>query len=287
MKSKFGEVFGLHGKTIDMFLLNKTMDGIVSAEMGNWNGTAIKTPRNGLSLCGKELEEIMGAGVYFLFCEDDESGGESVYIGEAENVYKRLDAHVKAFNGGKEKFYWHTAVAFLGKDLNKANIRFMENHLVQLARGFGHKVLTKNTHEHVVLKKGQKATALEFIENVKILLGVMGHSVLRDVGHVESSTVYLFCKGKDANAKGFVSANGFVVLKGSSVSTHVTPSLIQHKSYAELRERLERSGIIKDGVLQKDYEFRSPSAAASVVKGSPANGNDVWKTEAGIHLGAL
>ena len=90
-------------------------------------------------------------------------------------------------------------------------------------------------------------------------------------------------KERDANAKGFVSTNGFVVLKGSFVSTHITLALIQHKSYAELRKKLEHNGT-KEGVLQKDYEFSSPSAAASVLRCYPCNGSDIWKTEADKHL---
>ena len=35
---------------------------------------------------------------------------------------------------------------------------------------------------------------------------------------------------------------------------------------------------------KKDYEFSSPSAAASIFLGRPSNGNDEWKTKKGIKL---
>lgn len=56
------------------------------------------------------------------------------------------------------------------------------------------------------------------------------------------------------------------------------------KSYADLREMLEKAGIIADGIFQDDYEFKSLSAAASVVRGCASNGLNAWKTKEGIKL---
>jgi predicted GIY-YIG superfamily endonuclease len=57
-----------------------------------------------------------------LFCQE-EDGDDSVYIGEAENVLERLNQHLRDYQTGKEKYYWNTAVVFVGRDLNKALIR--------------------------------------------------------------------------------------------------------------------------------------------------------------------
>ena len=38
--------------------------------------------------------------MYFLFCQEDD-GSDSVYIGEAENVQKRLIQHLNDYNAGK------------------------------------------------------------------------------------------------------------------------------------------------------------------------------------------
>ena len=54
--------------------------------------------------------------------------------------------------------------------------------------------------------------------------------------------------------------------------------------YALLRQQLENDGTIIDGVFQKDYEFKSPPAAADVVKGHSVNGNEAWKTGEGTKL---
>lgn len=76
-----------YGKAIELFLVNGSPDSIVTAELSNWNGKAIKIPRIDVPNCGRE--DITQAGVYFLFCKGDD-GTEAVYIGEAENVKDRL-----------------------------------------------------------------------------------------------------------------------------------------------------------------------------------------------------
>ena len=42
------------GKTIEFFLVNGTADSIITAELSNWNGKAIKIPRNEVKDCDRE-----------------------------------------------------------------------------------------------------------------------------------------------------------------------------------------------------------------------------------------
>ena len=112
-----------YGKAIELFLVNGSPDSIVTAELSNWNGKAIKIPRIDVPNCGRE--DITQAGVYFLFCKGDD-GTEAVYIGEAENVKDRLVQHIRDYQAEKEAYYWSTAVIFIGRDLNKALIRYLE-----------------------------------------------------------------------------------------------------------------------------------------------------------------
>ena len=76
-----------YGKAIELFLVNGTADSLVTAELSNWNGKAIKIPRTEVHNCDRE--DMKGAGVYFLFCQE-EDGDASVYIGEAEPASERL-----------------------------------------------------------------------------------------------------------------------------------------------------------------------------------------------------
>ena len=79
-----------YGKAIELFLVDGDANGLVTAELSNWNGKAIKIPRTDVKDCTRH--DITEAGVYFLFCQEDD-GSDSVYIGEAENVQKRLIQH--------------------------------------------------------------------------------------------------------------------------------------------------------------------------------------------------
>ena len=199
-----------YGKAIELFLVNGTADSLITAELSNWNGKAIKIPRTEVSGCNRD--DVKGAGVYFLICQEDD-GTDSVYIGEAENVQDRLVQHLREYQSGKEKYYQNTAVIFVGRDLNKALIRYLENRFVEIARECGrYAVLTKNTYKNTVMKESQIASMEEFIDNVKILINTLGYKVLVPAPKATDHTVYLYCKGSGASATGFVSIGGFTVL---------------------------------------------------------------------------
>ena len=268
-----------YGKAIELFLVNGTADSLVTAELSNWNGKAIKIPRTEVSACDRD--DIRGVGVYFLICQEDD-GTDSVYIGEAENVLDRLVQHLRDYQSGREKYYWNTAVIFVGRDLNKALIRYLENRLVEIAKDCGrYAILTKNTYKNTVLKEAQIASMEEFIDNVKILINTLGYKVLMPVPKATD----LYCKGSGASAKGFVSAGGFTVTKGSLVSDHTVPSFeMRGKNYYNLRKALIRDGVIEERAFSRDYEFNAPSAASAVILGRTSNGKDDWKTSDGVKL---
>lgn len=272
-----------YGKAIELFLVNGTADSLVTAELSNWNGKAIKIPRTEVSACDRD--DIRGVGVYFLICQEDD-GTDSVYIEEAENVLDRLVQHLRDYQSGREKYYWNTAVIFVGRDLNKALIRYLENRLVEIAKDCGrYAILTKNTYKNTVLKEAQIASMEEFIDNVKILINTLGYKVLMPVPKATDDTVYLYCKGSGASAKGFVSAGGFTVTKGSLVSDHTVPSFeMRGKNYYNLRKALIRDGVIEERAFSRDYEFNAPSAASAVILGRTSNGKDDWKTSDGVKL---
>lgn len=272
-----------YGKTIELFLVNGTSDSLITAELSNWNGKALKIPRGEVQTCDRA--DIKSAGVYFLFCQEAD-GSDSVYIGEAENVQERLVQHLRDNHSGKEQYYWNDAVIFIGRDLNKAHIRYLEDRLVKIARECNrNKVLTRNTYSRTVLKESQIAIMEEFIDNVRVLINALNYRVLMPIPKPTENTVKLYCKGNDGSATGFVSDGGFTILKGSMISDHTVPSLeTRGAGYYKLRLRLEADGTIVDRVFQSDYEFASPSAASTVVLGHTSNGNSDWKTEDGTKL---
>ena len=281
-----------YGKSIELFLVNGTADSIVTAELSNWNGKAIKIPRIEVAACKRE--DITQAGVYFLFCKEDDDSN-SVYIGEAENVKERLMQHLRDYNSEKEKYYWSTAIIFIGRDLNKALIRYLENRFVEIARELKrYLVLTKNTYRNTVMKESQIAAMEEFIENVKVLLGALGFKVLEPLDKPDKSKndrsdkeqnkelkLHLERTIKDVGkieADGIRTSEGFVVLQGS----HVSP-IDDDTISTSLKEQRKKANI-ESGILKEDILFSSPSYAAMFVLGKSANGLTSWKTSDGRSL---
>ena len=281
-----------YGKSIELFLVNGTADSIVTAELSNWNGKAIKIPRIEVAACKRE--DITQAGVYFLFCKEDDDSN-SVYIGEAENVKERLMQHLRDYNSEKEKYYWSTAIIFIGRDLNKALIRYLENRFVEIARELKrYLVLTKNTYRNTVMKESQIAAMEEFIENVKVLLGALGFKVLEPLDKPDKSKndrsdkeqnkelkLHLERTIKDVGkieADGIRTSEGFVVLQGS----HVSP--IEDDTISTSLKEQRKKANIESGILKEDILFSSPSYAAMFVIGKSANGLTSWKTSDGRSL---
>lgn len=269
------------GKAIELFFVDGTSNGVVTAELRNWSGKAIKIPR--IEVCKYNDEELSCVGVYLLYCTD-EIGNEKIYVGESEDVYTRLKQHILAYDKGKETYYWSYAVAFLDNRLDKAEIRYIEDRLVnEICDIDPSRLLTKSSYGKTNLKPAQIAVAEEFINNIKILLGALGIKLVTIAPKAESDTQYMYCKGKWSKAKGFISNNGFTVLKDSTINPSMADSF-NGLPYWKLRQKLIDEKVIVDLTFTKDYEFNAPSAASSVVLGRASNGKHEWKTQTGKML---
>lgn len=275
-----------YGKSIELFLVNGTADSLITAELSNWNGKALKIPRIEVASCSRD--DITQAGVYFLFCKEDD-GRDSVYIGEAENVKERLVQHLRDYQSEKEKYYWNTAVIFIGRDLNKALIRYLENRFVEIARSCKrYTVLTKNTYRNTVMKESQIAVMEEFVDNVKTLINALGYKVLEPVLQVDSDVAtaddeLLYIATGGATATGSVTSEGFVVLKGATVNEKVSVKSLS-AGMVKMREKYLKEGKVENLVTTEDLLFSSSSAAADFVLGYSVSGPRTWKTKDGRSL---
>lgn len=256
-----------YGKSIELFLVNGTADSLIIAELSNWNGKAIKIPSIEVSSCDRD--DITQAGVYFLFCKEDDRS-DSVYIGKAENVKERLVQHLRDYQAEKEKYYWNTAVVFIGRDLNKALIRYLENLFVEIARNSKrYLVLTKNTYRNTVMKESQIAVMEEFVDNVKILINELGYKVLEPFAKVvsSSSTVddeLLFITSGSVNATGKVTAERFVLFAGTMVNEKTSAKSLS-AGMQKLRQKFFNSDKMNNLITSEDILFSSSSASDFVL----------------------
>ncbi len=274
-----------YGKSIELFLANGTADSLITAELSNWNGKAIKIPRIEVSECKRD--DIKGAGIYFLFCKEDDDS-DSVYIGEAENIQERLIQHLRDYSAEKEKYYWNTAVLFVGRDLNKALIRYLENRLVETARASKrYLVLTKNTYRNTVMKESQIAAMEEFVDNIKVLISALGYKVLEPM--IQNDSAYsqddqmLYLNVGSAEATAMITTEGFVLISGSSVNEKTTMKSLS-AGMIKLRNKHLDSGKVKDWKTTEDILFSSSSAAADFVLGYSVSGPATWKDKSGRML---
>lgn len=275
-----------YGKSIELFLANGTADSLIIAELSNWNGKAIKIPRIEVSECKRD--DIKEPGIYFLFCKEEDNS-DSVYIGESENVKERLIQHIRDYSAEKEKYYWTTAVIFIGRDLNKAHIRYLEDRLVSEARAAKrYTVLTKNTYAKTVLKESQIAAMEEFIDNIKVLINALGYKVLEPMLINDTVTTSddekFFMSAGNAHAEGFVTTEGFVLLAGAVINEKVSEKSLSKGAIA-LRKKIIDSGKVDNNwTTTEDILFSSSSAAVDFVTGYSVSGPKTWKTADGRTL---
>lgn len=275
-----------YGKSIELFLVNGSADSLIIAELSNWNGKVIKIPRIEAASCNRD--DITQAGVYFLFCKE-EDGSDSVYIGEAENVKERLVQHLRDYQSEKEKYYWTTAVIFVGRDLNKALIRYLENRFVDIARASKrYTVLTKNTYKNTVMKESQIAVMEEFVDNVKILINALGYKVLEPFVHTEANSSkvddeLLYLSTGAASASGKVTTEGFVVFEGAILNEKTSTKSLS-AGMQRLRQKIMDSNKVQNFKTTEDILFSSSSAAADCILGYSVSGPQTWKSKDGRTL---
>ena len=159
----------------------------------------------------------------------------------------------------------------------------MERRCYLLAKAAGRYTVENSTvPADASLNEREQAEMDEFLYNLRMISNVLGHKVLEPlIDHVktnaaeEKSELLAISTARGACAKGMMTGDGFVVLKGSRIAESETKSCKKHVS--ALRKKLMQEGKIQDWVFTEDYVFSSPSAAAGVVEGMSANGLTEWK----------
>lgn len=274
--------------TIKLFLPLGDAKRLRTAEISNWTGKAIAAPRTELDdlLARDELEK---AGVYMLLGNDPVTNAPRAYVGEAEIIRERLKQH-------KSKEFWVSAIVFTSKDenLTKAHVRFLENRLLAEAAQVGRVALEQNQASGSLLPESDREDMEVFLTRIRQLLPVLGSDILTPIAERSGKPQRggtLYCRTKEAEARGQRTANGFVIFKDSTAVVSERPSADSYPWVLSLRKKLIGDGTLVEraGVLRftTDAEFSSPSAAAAVVHGGTANGLTAWKTEDGRPLKQL
>ncbi|MGB3640624.1 MAG: GIY-YIG nuclease family protein [Rivularia sp. (in: cyanobacteria)] len=285
----------MKGKTIRIFLVEGTPNSILTAEIINWTGKVIVAPRSQLPELASRIE-AKRTGVYILAGDDPQNPlKERIYIGESDNVFKRLTEHNKDDN----KDFWTRSVLIISKDenLTKSHIRYLESKLIQLAQQAKRGTLDNNTAPGIPpLPESDTADMEFFLSQVQMLLPVLGFSfalpapkpipadefIDRD-NNIKPQNIspIFYMKASGAEAKAQEIDGEFIVLRGSTARKESVKSLSKRGS--ELREQLIEEGKLINNqderylVFREDIPFTSPSAAADTIAGGSYNGRTAWK----------
>jgi hypothetical protein len=285
----------MFGKSIKIYLSDGSPSGLRHVEIANWSGQAIACPRRRLSDL-KNWNEAQCPGVYFLLEKHSTDGRNSVYIGESENVYRRLSEH------DRNKDFWSEVIIFSSKDenLTKSHVKFLESRLSELTSIADlYSIENGNKPTKSTLPRADKDAMEEFIHNTKIVLGTLGHKFLdplitedisKDEKTLDSSvSEVLFFNVNGLSSKGKVSDDGFVLIRESEISTRTTTSI--PGKIKLLRDKLILDGVLIERnnklILTKEIVLSSPSYAAALVAGTSRSGPQSWKNSKGKTLKSL
>ena len=287
------------GRSLKLFLVDGTATGVIIAQLGMSSLLAAAASRVALpDLISRE--EADQTGVYLLVGPDpDVPGRDLVYVGEGDQVRVRLASH----DAEPRKDFFTRAVLIVSKDKNltKAHGRYLEARIISAIRNAGRAKLTNGTEPPIAgrLPESDIADMERVLEELELLLPVLGFDLLRSAGNISSTSrnegdarqgdspssssndVFTFTEsGTSARAR--EESGEFVVLAGSLARGSEIDSC--EDSVRRQRAQFSSDGILvpaEDGRLRftRDIGFKSPSRAASVVYGGNASGPQYWKHE--------
>lgn len=290
----------IRGKTIRLYLVDGTATGTLTAEIGNWTGKVVVSPRSQLAAIAKR-EEVGRTGVYFLIGPDpNDTLRNRVYIGEGDSVIKRLALHDK----DDSKDFWTRTIIVVSKDenLTKSHGRYLESRLIQLAQQARRASISNNTAPQTPAMPEPDIADMEaFLEHVTLILPSLGFEFLKQRPTVTPQTTVTTASEPSAESESLEESHSFklttrigviatareldgefVVLAGAKVRKHPVESFSFYNR--RIREQLINDGLLVEStdnpdllLLNEDTAFGSPSAAASVLMGNSANGRKEWK----------
>lgn len=294
MSSMSENITSVAGRTVRLFLADGLPQGIVVADVGNWNGKALSAPRGRLPELLRR-PEASRTGVYILLGPNpDQVDGVLAYIGEADDISARMRIHLRS----ESKDFFDRVVFLVSSDemLTKGHVRYLESQLIKLTQEAGFVVLTNDTHpDFQRLPEADRADMDTFVSNAALVLPILGCDLFRPRQRGQAATqtdpttaaaptspVFTFATG-GASATGQETEDGFVVFAGSTAKRSASSTF--PAGYAALRDKLVANTQLGQGATPdlwtfgSDVTFSSPSAAASIVSGRSASGPLEWKIQ--------
>lgn len=279
-------------RTIQIYLPKGDPRGLRVAELTTSIVRVIEVPRTLLDefLAMPEAKQVS---VYLLINDDEDQDYPSVYIGQTGAAGERLVDH------HKKKEFWNRAlvVVSLTNSLTQTHALYLEWLGIKSANEAGrYKVENGNAGTKPHTPAPMEADCVEIFDTLRTLVATLGQPVFEplsknkaaDADAAADSTFYL--RAAKYDAVGEYTAEGMVVLAGSKARKDIVAS-VAHTSLAARRQNLIDDGALKlEGdfyIFQRDVLFKSPSGAATMVRGASSNGWVEWVSKDGKTLDEL
>ncbi|WP_312114343.1 GIY-YIG nuclease family protein [Brevibacillus reuszeri] len=290
----------MRGKSIKLYIMGEEYKNLKTAELSNWTGKAYIGQRKHVQML-QNIEEVSSPGLYLLISEFEESYQKKIYIGEADEVNVRISEQFK------KKDWWSDFVIFISKDANltKSHVRYLERELYEIAikNKTTIETINGNTPPGSKLPVSECDDMNDFNENIIFVLSNLGildftktqitDENINNKRKQESDIFYLNVPGAKGEvtkeARLIIIEGTYRLLSDSYIRKDHVSSFSSH-NYARLRRQLEEDGFFEASdsesyfKLCRDIDFKSPSAAAAIVRNSSMNGRKEWKLKSGISL---
>jgi hypothetical protein len=275
------------GQSLELFFVDGTPEGMLTAQIFNWTGHVLVTPRIRLAEALKR-EESSFTGIYILLGDSEDSNLARAYIGESDDVATRIKNH------DANRDWWTQAILITSaaNSLNKAHVRYLESRLIEEAQRSGRmKLENGNTPPRPSLSEAATANMEQFVEYVLTVLPAVRvdgflirtrsqpstSMTANSVAKSASVTFSLKLTNGEVDASARVENGEFIVQVGS-IGRPKWIGVDHH--YKKLFDEVVQSGAyVEDGSKRrfiKSYAFSSPSAAGAVLNGRVTAGPIAW-----------
>lgn len=276
----------MSARSLELNFIDGRPDGMLTAEVFNWTGHILMTPRTQIA-AALARKEARHAGAYILLGEQD--GKSLAYIGEGDDIGQRIKNH------DINKDWWTSVVLITSaaNNLHKAHAQYLEARLIEVARNVGRVSLDNGNHPaRPTLSEAAQSNMEGFLDYLFMVLPALRVDMFLEntrpqpkTGPAVASTiavpVFELASTKHSLVASARLEDGEFIVEAGSMARAKWESVRDEHTYSRLHAQLVDAGIlVLDGEhrrFSQSYAFRSPSAAAAVVFGRPANGQIEWK----------
>ncbi len=294
--------------SIRVFVAEGMPSGFRRVTNSNWTGEMLLCPRERYRAVSDD-ECFSESGIYIL-TEPRVRSRTSVYVGQARRLRDSLDRRF-----AKRPTY-RRVIAFIRRHtpLNPVETSYLQARVLKIVQEGGRVHIDNARHPQPPGISALDIAEMDgFLDHMRSILDALDIDVIRgsstpsppvdipyrqgcsdssdrDTGNAQSgpkSAGIFALNASGITARGKPTLKGFRVFEGSYVSGLETVSLPKH--CRDLRRQLVRDSVLTPDGLQRyrfarDFDFGSPSAAASVCLGRSSNGRQEWKDDKGVSL---